>query len=205
MIRAGVRRAPPGYRLQAVSAEVVVSTSDYALRRATLADVAVLDVLIDHSVRGLGPGHYTPSEIEAGLRHVFGVDTQLVTDGTYYLIEHHDAAVACGGWSGRRTLFGGDQHKSGADDRLDPSIAPARIRAFFVHPEHARRGLGRRLYEVCADAARAAGFHTLELMATLPGVPLYTALGFEPHECVAVPTPSGPLPCIRMTRSIDGV
>ena len=111
-----------------------MNASDYPLRRATLADVAALDILIDHSVRGLGRGYYTPSEIEAGLRHVFGVDTQLVTDGTYYLIEHDGVPVACGGWSGRRTLFGGDQHKSGTDDRLDPSIAPARIRAFFVHP-----------------------------------------------------------------------
>jgi GNAT superfamily N-acetyltransferase len=182
-----------------------VSASDYALRRATLADVAALDVLIDHSVRGLGPVHYTPNEIEAGLRHVFGVDTQLVSDGTYYVIEHDGAAVACGGWSDRRTLFGGDQHKSGDDGRLDPTLDAARIRAFFVHPAHARRGLGRRLYEVCAAAARTSGFHTLELMATLPGVPLYAALGFESHERVAVPTPSGPLPCIRMTRSIDGV
>ena len=111
-----------------------MSASDYALRRATLADVAALDVLIDHSVRGLGPGYYTPSEIEAGLRHVFGVDTQLVSDGTYYLIEHDGVPLACGGWSGRRTLFGGDQHKSGVDDRLDPALDPARIRAFFVHP-----------------------------------------------------------------------
>jgi GNAT superfamily N-acetyltransferase len=153
-------------------------------------------------VRGLGAGYYTPGEIEAGLRHVFGVDTQLVTDGTYFLIEHDGAPVACGGWSGRRTLFGGDQHKSGIDARLDPSRAPARIRAFFVDPAHARRSLGRQLYEVCAAAAREAGFTTLELMATLPGVPLYTALGFEPLEHVAVPTPSGPLPCIRMTRAI---
>lgn len=174
----------------------------YLLRRATLADVGALDALIDSSVRGLGSGYYTPGEIEAGLRHVFGVDTQLVIDGTYYVIEHDGVPVACGGWSGRRTLFGGDQHKSGTDDRLDPSLAPARIRAFFVHPAHARRGLGRRLYEVCAEAARDAGFTTLELMATLPGVPLYTTLGFEPHEEVAVPTPSGPLPCIRMTRAI---
>jgi len=167
-----------------------------------MADVGALDALIDRSVRDLGAGYYTPAEIEAGLRHVFGVDTQLVADGTYFLIEHDGVPVACGGWSGRRTLFGGDQHKSGIDNRLDPSCAPARIRAFFVHPAHARRGLGRRLYDVCADAARTAGFQALELMATLPGVPLYTALGFEPLEPVAVPTPSGPLPCIRMKKAI---
>lgn len=179
-----------------------MSETGYVVRAATPADVAALEVLIDRSVRVLGAGYYTPREIDAGLRHVFGVDTQLVIDGTYYLVEHDGVPAACGGWSGRRTLFGGDQHKSGADDRLDPSAAPARIRAFFVHPDYARRGLGRRLYEVCAAAARAAGFRTLELMATLPGVPLYTALGFTSHEPVAVPTPSGPLPCVRMTRSI---
>jgi len=179
-----------------------VNARGYSLRRATLADVSALDALIDRSVRGLGAAYYTPGEIEAGLRHVFGVDTQLVIDGTYYLIEHDAVPVACGGWSGRQTLFGGDQHKSGADARLDPSHAPARIRAFFVDPAHARRGLGRRLYQECADAARAAGFQSLELMATLPGVPLYAALGFDAHEHVAVSTPSGPLPCIRMTRGI---
>jgi GNAT superfamily N-acetyltransferase len=176
--------------------------NDYALRLATLGDVEALDVLIDRSVRGLGSDYYTSDQVEAGLRHVFGVDTQLVIDGTYYVIEHDGVPVACGGWSGRRTLFGGERHKSGIDDRLDPSTSPARIRAFFVHPNHARRGLGRWLFEVCAGAARTAGFDTLELMATLPGVPLYTALGFEPHEAVAVPTPSGPLPCMRMTRAI---
>ena len=179
-----------------------MNAPDYSLRCATMADVGALDALIDRSVRDLGASYYAPAEIEAGLRHVFGVDTQLVADGTYFLIEHDGVPVACGGWSGRRTLFGGDQHKSGIDNRLDPSCAPARIRAFFVHPAHARRGLGRRLYDVCADAARTAGFQALELMATLPGVPLYTALGFEPLEPVAVPTPSGPLRCIRMTRRI---
>jgi len=180
------------------------SGPEYPLRRATAADVAALDALIDRSVRGLGAGYYTPGQIEAGLRHVFGVDTQLVADGTYYVIEQAGLPVACGGWSGRRTLFGGDRHKTGDDEPLDRSVEPARIRAFFVHPAHARRGLGRRLYDVCAGAARAAGFRRLELMATLPGVPLYEALGFQAHEPVAVPTPSGPLPCVRMTRSLDG-
>jgi GNAT superfamily N-acetyltransferase len=177
---------------------------EYPLRRATAADVFALDALIDASVRGLGAAFYTSNEIEAGLRHVFGVDTQLIADGTYYVIESAGVPVACGGWSGRRTLFGGDRHKSGDDDRLDPRVDAARLRAFFVHPAHARRGLGRRLYEVCAAGARAAGFSRLELMATLPGVPLYEALGFELDEPVAVPTPSGPLPCVRMARSIGG-
>jgi GNAT superfamily N-acetyltransferase len=183
-----------------------VSEDAYTIRLARAADVPELEALIDASVRGLGGGYYTPAEIEAGLRYVFGVDTQLIADGTYYLIEHGGRAgvpVACGGWSGRRTLFGGDQHKSGVDSRLDPAVDPARIRAFFVHPGHARRGLGRRLYETCAQAASARGFRTFELMATLPGVPLYAVLGFEEIEPVAVPTPAGvPLPCIRMRTAI---
>lgn len=183
-----------------------MSEDAYTIRLARAADVPALEALIDASVRGLGGGYYTPAEIESGLRYVFGVDTQLIADGTYYLIEHGERAcapVACGGWSGRRTLFGGDQHKSGADARLDPAVDPARIRAFFVHPSHARRGLGRRLHETCTRAAYSEGFRAFELMATLPGVPLYAALGFEEIEPVAVPTPAGvPLPCIRMRRSI---
>ena len=175
----------------------------YVLRLARHADVAALEVLIDDSVRGLGGAYYTAAEIDAGLRYVFGVDTQLVDDGTYFLVEQHGVAVACGGWSARRTLFGGDQHKSGPDTRLDPRVDAARIRAFFVHPDHARRGLGRRLYDACASAARIEGFSVFELMATLPGQPLYAALGFESLDPVAVPTPVGvPLPCVRMRRAI---
>lgn len=170
-----------------------------------MADVGALHELIDASVRELGAGYYTPAQIEAGLRYVFGVDTQLVEDGTYFVIEQHGTLVACGGWSGRRTLFGGDQHKSGPDVRIDPSVDPARIRAFFVRPAHARRGLGRRLYQACAAAASARGFTALELMATMPGVPLYAALGFERLESIAVPTAGGiALPCVRMRREIAG-
>lgn len=176
----------------------------YALRLARRADVPALQVLIDRSVRGLGGAYYTSAEIDAGLRYVFGVDTQLVDDGTYFLVEHQGRPVACGGWSARRTLFGGDQHKTGPDTRLDARVEAARIRAFFVHPDHARRGIGRRLYDACARAARAEGFTAFELMATLPGQPLYVALGFESLEPVAVPTPVGvPLPCVRMRRALD--
>lgn len=187
-----------------VARRVVVSLDPYHLRLATAADVAALEALIDASVRGLGPGYYTPAEIDAGLRFVFGVDTQLVADGTYYLIERDGTPVACGGWSGRRTLFGGDRHKSGDDEALDPGAEPARIRAFFVHPAHARRGLARRLWEACLAAAVARGFVAFELMATLPGVPLYRQLGFLEIEPVDVPTPVGvPLPCVRMRREAD--
>jgi GNAT superfamily N-acetyltransferase len=176
---------------------------DYQLRPATAADVRPLQALIAASVRGLSAGYYTPAQAEGGLRHVFGVDTQLVADGTYYVLEADDGLVAAGGWSARRTLFGGDQMKGGDDPRLDPATEAARIRAFFVHPDHARRGLARRLFDACEAAARAAGFRSFELMATLPGVPLYTALGFAAHERVDVPLDDGAvLPCVRMTRPI---
>lgn len=175
------------------------------LRPATDADLPALRALIDASVRGLAPGYYTPAQVDASLTHVFGVDTQLLADGTYYVIEVDGTLAAAGGWSGRRTLFGGDQMKGAADPRLDPATEPARIRAFFVHPDWARRGLARRLFEHCRAEAAAAGFRALELMATLPGVPLYTALGFVPLERVEVPMPgSGVLPCVRMRRPVDG-
>jgi GNAT superfamily N-acetyltransferase len=173
------------------------------LRLATATDVPALDALIGASVRGLSVGHYTPAQIEGGVRHVFGVDTQLVRDGTYFVIEADGGPVACGGWSARRTLYGGDQHKDADDPPLDPAREPARIRAFFVHPDWARRGLGRQLFTACHAAARDAGFRSLALVATLPGVPLYEALGFVRGAPVDVRLPDGAvLPCVQMTRPI---
>jgi len=175
----------------------------FVVRAATFDDVPAIAALIDASVRGLAPGYYTPAQIDGGLREVFGVDTQLIADGTYYVIESDGALAAAGGWSARRTLFGGDQMKGAEDPLLDPAREAARIRAFFVHPAWARRGLGRRLYATCAHAAAAAGFTSFALMGTLPGVPLYEALGFVKHEDVLVPlADGGVLPGIRMTRDI---
>jgi GNAT superfamily N-acetyltransferase len=175
----------------------------FGVRAATNADVPALRALIAASVRGLSAGYYTPEQAESALVHVFGPDTQLIADGTYYVVESAGGLVAAGGWSARRTLFGGDQTKSGEDAALDPSTEPARIRAFFVHPAWARRGLGRLLFEHCLAAARAAGFRELTLVATLPGVPLYRALGFVEREVFAVPMADGlELPVVRMTRGI---
>lgn len=159
------------------------------LRQATPADVPALQALIAESARALSVGHYAPAQIEAAVAHVFGVDTQLVADGTYYVIDAPDGPAAAGGWSRRRTLFGGDQMKDAEDPLLDPATDDARIRAFFVHPRWARQGLARRLYDRCAADARAAGFHGLALMATLPGEPLYHVLGFAPLERVTVRLP----------------
>jgi GNAT superfamily N-acetyltransferase len=172
-------------------------------RVATIADVPELQALIARSVRELSADFYTPAQIEAALVAVFGVDTQLIADGTYYVIDSPSAAAAAGGWSFRRTLYGGDQMKGAVDPMLDAATEPARIRAFFVHPEWARRGLARQLYVECARAALAAGFRTFELMATLPGEPLYAALGFSAVERVAIPLGDGvELPLVRMTRRI---
>ena len=173
------------------------------LRVATSADVPALRALIEASARGLSAGFYTPAQVEAALAHVFGVDTQLIADGTYFVVEAPGGPAAAGGWSARRTLYGGDQMKGGSDPRLDPAAEPARIRAFFVHPRWARRGLARRLYADCARAAWDAGFRELELMATRPGEPLYTALGFAVVERVTVALPGAvEVPFARMRRPI---
>ena len=174
------------------------------VRVATIADIPALHVLITQSVRELSAGFYTPAQIEGALVAVFGVDTQLITDGTYYVIDAPNGFAAAGGWSFRRTLYGGDQMKGAADPPLDAGTEPARIRAFFVHPDWARRGLARERYAQCSDAARAAGFRSLELMATLPGEPLYSALGFSALERTTVPLGGGvELPLVRMSRRIE--
>ena len=173
------------------------------LRAAEKSDIAVLGALIETSGRGLSVGFYTPEQADAITRHVFGVDTQLIDDQTYFVIEQDSRIVACGGWSKRRTLFGGDQAKVGADPLLDPAKEAARIRAFFVHPSMARQGLGRQLITACTVAARQAGFSALELVATLPGEPLYLASGFTVLERFDLDLPGGILvPVSRMGMAI---
>lgn len=188
-----------------------------ALRPATPDDIPALNALIERSARQLSVGYYTPAEIEAAVRHVFGVDTALVRDGTYFVVYDDGVLAGCGGWSHRRTLYGGDQRPvdgAGTDapspptaavgDQLQPGIDPAKVRAFFVAPEHARRGIGRFLLDACLDAARAAGFTRAELMATLPGVPFYAALGFTTVREVTDRVPDGTvLRFVLMQRDID--
>ena len=134
---------------------------------------------------------------------MFGVDTQLIADQTYFLIEVDGEVVACGGWSKRATLFGGDQAKTGPDPLLDPAVEPARIRAFFVDPRAARRGLGRQLMTACIAAAKAAGFRSLELASTMPGEPLYLAAGFAVAERFEITLPESiRVPLTRMRLGI---
>src|SRR5262249_26566303 len=136
--------------------------SDRLLRSAVLADVGPLNALIRESVLGLSSKDYSREQLESALRHLFGIDTRLIEDKTYYVVEEGGQAIACGGWSRRRTLFGGDQYTDRSDNWLDPASEAARIRAFFVHPGWARRGVATRLLDECGRAARAAGFHRLE-------------------------------------------
>jgi GNAT superfamily N-acetyltransferase len=168
-----------------------LTSATVGLRRAVLTEVPVLNALIRASAASLSQGYYSSAQIDSLITHVFGVDSQLINDGTYFVIEGQDRLLACGGWSGRRTLFGGDQAKQVGDPSLDPGSDAARIRAFFVHPTAARRGLGRALLMHCEAEARAAGFQRAELMATLPGEPLYRAFGYQVLESVMHPLPDG--------------
>ncbi len=153
------------------------------IRPATPDDIPALNALIERSARDLSRGFYRDDEIASAIRYVFGVDSSLVADGTYYVISDGDSTLGCGGWSRRRALYGRDDATVGSvDELLDPARDPARIRAFFVAPEAARRGVGRALLDECVRAARDAGFTSLELMATLPGAPFYRSQGFVDVE-----------------------
>jgi GNAT superfamily N-acetyltransferase len=176
---------------------------DILLRQATRADIGTLQELIARSVRVLSVGYYSHDQIERSIVAVFGVDTQLVDDGTYFVAQIGHDIAGCGGWSRRSTLYGGDQAKSVDDAEIDPRRSPARIRAFFVDPAHARKGVGRTLLGECESAARAAGFGSAEMVATLPGVPLYAAFGYVAVEPVIVDLGDGQsLPCVRMARNL---
>ena len=164
---------------------------EYRIRRATLEDRAALEHLIAESARGLSRGDYSEAQVEAAIASVFGVDTDLIHDGTYYVAEAEGEPVGCGGWSKRKTLFGGDRYGARNSGELDPQTEPAKIRAFFVHPGWARRGVGGAILETCEREALAHGFRSLELMATLPGVRLYAARGYEAGERVAYEVAGG--------------
>jgi predicted N-acetyltransferase YhbS len=173
------------------------------LRLATRNDIPALKQLIPESVRHLSKGYYSEEQIESALIHMFGVDTQLIEDGTYFVAESEGQIVGCGGWSKRKTLYGGDQFKETEDPLLDPRLEPARIRAFFVHPAWARRGIGSQIMQASEKAALEAGFQELELAATLPGEPLYRAFGYEAVEKMEAPlSGADTLPGVRMRKRI---
>jgi len=179
---------------------------NFTLRQALAEDVPALRVLIDASVRGLQAQDYTPNQIEGALQSVYGVDSQLIADGTYFVVEAEFAErpiVGCGGWSKRKTLFGGDHWTGREDALLDPRKDAAKIRAFFVHPGLVRRGIGSMILEACEQAAAASGFTRLEMGATLTGVPLYRARGYVALENFQAPLNNGEsLPIVRMEKRV---
>jgi len=175
----------------------------FTIRLAATADIPALQELIAASVRGLSEGYYSPKQIESSIKYIFGIDTQLLADGTYYVIEADNTIVACGGWSKRKTLYGGDQHKSVADPLLDPKTDAARIRAFFVDPAWARQGIGKMMINHCETEAINNGFTAMELGATLPGEPLYKAMGYTSISNINADMPDGEtLEVIKMSKKL---
>jgi GNAT superfamily N-acetyltransferase len=174
----------------------------FELRPASTVDVPQISELISASVRGLAKGIYDDRQIELSIASVFGVDHQLIADGTYFVAESDDRIVGCGGWSKRKTLYGSSVFQDSRDpEQLDPKIDACKIRAFFIHPGSARQGIGRAILERCEAEAKAAGFRSAEMMSTLPGVPLYEVCGYSRHESVAVPISDGEeIECIRMSK-----
>ena len=167
---------------------------------ATLEHLPELRQLMEQSIRRLVGAYLDEAHVEASFE-IMGVDTALIDDGTYFVVEGAGRIVGCGGWSRRATLFGGD-HSRGRDARLlDPRSEPARVRAMYTHPDFARRGIGRLVLSLCEAAAREEGFRSLELVATVAGEPLYLACGFSVIERIDVPTSKGvTVPCARMTK-----
>ncbi len=181
------------------------STSTFTVRLATLDDAPALEELIPLSVRTLQAAHYSPAQMAAALGPVFGVDRALIADGTYFVAAAGDGLVGCGGWSRRQAQFGGDRGRQGEDGFLDPARDAARVRAFFVHPGWARRGVGSAILRASEDAIRAAGFTRIMMVATLAGEPLYARHGYVAEERYAVPMAGGlTLPVVRMAKAVPG-
>jgi GNAT superfamily N-acetyltransferase len=180
-------------------------TREFHLRLAARDDVPRLHELIALSVRGLMQGYYSSAQLESSLGNWLGLDTRLIDDGTYFVVEPaaEQLLVGCGGWSRRKTPYGSD-HRAGREDALlDPRTEPAKIRAFFVHPDWSRRGIGAMLLDASESAARAAGFTNLEMGATLSGVPMYERFGYLPGERVELPLEGGEsLPILKMYKRI---
>ncbi len=178
-----------------------VEPMNWKLRLATIEDVPALEELIPLSVRVLQAPYYSTEQMEAARGAVFGVDRQLITDGTYFVAEAENRIVGCGGWSKRKSLFGSDAARAAEDNLLDPATDSARVRAFFIHPDWARCGLGKAILAASESAIIGAGFSRIELVATLAGEPLYLACGYSEVERYEVPMKDGlNLPVVRMSK-----
>jgi GNAT superfamily N-acetyltransferase len=171
-----------------------------SIRPALASEIPALDALIAASADVLSRGFYTPEQTAAAIAHVFGVDSELVADGTYLVAEAAGRIAGCGGWSRRATLFGGDRFAGRASGLLDPARDAAKIRAFFVAPDAARGGVGSALLAACEAAAQAAGFARTELMATLPGVPFYAARSYVAGDAISLDCGGVAVPFVPMAK-----
>lgn len=177
------------------------ATPALAHRLASRDDTAALKRLMEAAIAELQKPFLDAAQIAAS-RTLMGLDTQLIEDGTYYIVEFGGELAGCGGWSRRATLYGGDQSPGRSAALLDPAREPARIRAMYTHPSHVRRGVGRRIIELCEAAARTEGFGRMELMSTLAGVPLYRACGYGPVEHVSDDRGGVGVPLVRMQKAL---
>lgn len=177
----------------------------FKIRKAKLDDVPAIEKLIAESVRGLSTEDYDARQIELSIRTVFGVDSELIADETYFVVESETGEMAgCGGWSKRKTLYGASVYAQTRDSELlDPEHDAAKIRAFFINPKFARRGIGTMILEACEQEARAHGFKSAEMMATLPGVKLYAVRGYAGDEQTEVPVGENvTIICIKMRKNL---
>jgi GNAT superfamily N-acetyltransferase len=170
-------------------------------RLATRADLAVLSALMDAAISELQKPFLTEAQVRSS-RSIMGLDTQLIDDGTYFVVEQDGAIAGCGGWSRRATLYGGDRSPGRDPALLDPAKDPARVRAMYTHPDFTRRGVGRMILTLCEEAARAEGFARAELMATMAGEPLYRACGYEPLESLVDDRGGAAVPLVRMVKAL---
>jgi predicted N-acetyltransferase YhbS len=181
-----------------------MSDGAFSLRLATEVDAAALEALIPLSVRALHAPYYSPAQLDVALGPVFGLDHQLIRDGTYFVAERDGVITGCGGWSRRKAVYGGDRDREGESVLIDPRTDPARIRAFFVHPAWARRGIGTAILLACEKAIRASGFTRATMVATLAGEPLYARFGYTVDARYEVPLRGGlTLPVVSMSKSLE--
>ncbi len=173
------------------------------MRTATHEDIPAIRELILLSVAGLQAETYSAEQRAGAMGSVYGTDEQMIADGTYFVIEREGKLIACGGWSWRRTAFGGDGGIAKDDTPLDPATEPARIRAFFIRPEHARQGLGTQILAECERRARSMGFRAMQMTSTLAGIPFYLRHGYAEKENLELPLGNGvTLPVVRMEKAL---
>jgi GNAT superfamily N-acetyltransferase len=175
---------------------------EFTSRRAVTADVPALTMLMDAAIGELQRAFLDDAQI-ASSRAIMGIDTKLIDDGTYFVVESDGDIAGCGGWSRRATLYGSNRTPGRDSKVLDPAIDPARVRAMYTHPAYARQGVGRLILSLCEAAAASEGFTRLEPMSTLSGEPLYAAYGFRPLERLVDATGGAPVPLIRMDKPVD--